>query len=63
MAEPLSPAGISSSPDEAVTMALLSPDDYRQYQDLLRSIADILPIPPAEVQETPYKLLDIEHLS
>lgn len=53
-----------SSPDEAV----MSPppsydDDFKQFQDLMKWIADLLHIPLEEVQESQHKLLDILHMT
>lgn len=50
----------SSFPGEAVTLASLLPlDDYRQFQDCLLRIAELLQIPLERIQDSTYELLDI----
>lgn len=52
----------SSSPETAVALVSPpSPDDYCQFQDLLRRVAGELHIPLEEIQDTPHKLLDTLH--
>lgn len=57
---PVSTGVPSSSPDEAFIPALPSlPDDYKQFQELLRRVADTLQISLEEIQETSHRLLNI----
>lgn len=52
----------SSSPDEALMPPPPSTaDDFRQFQDLVKRVADSLQIPLEEVREPQRKLLDILH--
>lgn len=58
--EPLVSTVASSSPDEALIPASLSPpDDHRQYQELLQQGAMDLGILLEEIQNMQYQLLDI----
>lgn len=58
--DPPLPTGASSSPYEAIIPPLLSlPDDYGQYQDLLRHVVSALNLPEEDVKDLRDEFLDI----